>query len=103
MSVTLSTISRQLDPSMTMVFQSQVVQPSSEYSGISGISTSSVGPLPSASCQTNSRPLLTSVIQLRVRASFGVRLAYGTSLHLPSPPQRQSWNGHATLSPLMEP
>ncbi|SKX91777.1 Uncharacterised protein [Mycobacteroides abscessus subsp. massiliense] len=60
---------------MTMVFQSQVVQPSSANSGTSGISTSSVGPLPSASCQTKRRPLLTSVVQLRVRASLGVRLA----------------------------
>ena len=55
------------------------------------------------SCQTNSRPPRTSVVHARVRASRGVRLAYGTSLHLPSPPQRQSWNGQATSSPLMVP
>ena len=45
--------------------------------------TSGCGGLPSWSCQTNSRPARTSVCQERVRASFGVRLAYGTSLQRP--------------------
>ena len=75
MSVTLSMISRQLLPSMSIEFHFQSVQSPLEYSAISGMRTSGCGGLPSWSCQTNSRPPRTSVSHDRVRASRGVRLA----------------------------
>jgi hypothetical protein len=75
MSVTLSMMSRQLDPSMRMLFHRQSVHSSLPASGISGILTAGSGGLPSWSCQTKSRPLRTSVVHDRVRAVLGVRLA----------------------------
>ena len=75
MSVTLSTISRQFDPSINIRFHRQVVQPSLAASGMSGIRTAGSGGLPSWSCQTKSKPPRTSVLQDRVRAVLGVRLA----------------------------
>ena len=75
MSVTLSMISRQLAPSIRIEFHRQSVHSSPANSGISGIRTSGWGGLPSWSCQTNSSPPRTSVVQARVRASRGVRLA----------------------------
>ena len=69
-----------------------------------GGNSSAGGAEPCGSCQTSSWPLTSPVGQRRVRASRGVRLAYGTSEHRPVEPcQRQSWNGHATESPLMVP
>ena len=62
MSVTLSMISRQLEPSMSIEFHRQSVHSSLANSGISGMRTSSGGGLPSWSCQTNSRPPRTSVV-----------------------------------------
>ena len=47
-------------------------------------------------------PALAITIESDVRDD-GTRRAYGIALHLPSPPQRQSWNGQATSSPLTEP
>ncbi|CKT17890.1 Uncharacterised protein [Mycobacterium tuberculosis] len=88
---------------MRMRFPRQSVHSSLAASGISGIRTAGSGGLPSWSCQTNSSPLRTSVVHDRVRAILGVRLAYGTNLQRPSPPQRQSWNGQATSSPLTVP
>ena len=76
MSTTLSMISRQLEPSMSIEFHVQSVHSSLAYSGdLAGCATSGCGGLPSWSCQTNSSPLRTSVSHERVRASFGVRLA----------------------------
>ena len=75
MSVTLSMISRQLLPSISIVFHFQSVHSPLAHSGMSGMRTSSCGGLPSWSCQTNNRPPRTSVCQARVRARRGVRLA----------------------------
>ena len=39
----------------------------------------------------------------RCGPAAGTRLLYGTFLHRPSPPQRQSWKGQAISSPLTSP
>src|ERR1700735_4023658 len=98
MSVTLSMMSRQLDPSMRMLFHRQLVHSSLAASVSSGILTAGSGGLPSWSCQTNSRPPRTSVVHDRVRAVLGVRLAYGTSLQREAPHQRHAWYGEASAA-----
>ena len=60
---------------MSIEFQRQSVHSSLANSGSSGIRSSGGGGLPSWSCQTYSSPLRTSVVQERVRANRGVRLA----------------------------
>src|SRR3546814_20902830 len=95
MSTTLSTISRQLAPSILTEYHCQSVQPSSSAPSILGIVTSAGGGLPWGSFQTKSLPSCTIVGQDAVRARSGTRRAWGIALHLPSPPQRQSWNRHA--------
>ncbi|EKB47208.1 hypothetical protein B879_04198 [Cecembia lonarensis LW9] len=99
----VATISRQFEPSTRKVFQDQSLHSSVPKPGISGMMTSAGGGLPSGSFQTKSRPFVSMVSQAAVRARSGTRWAYGTSLHLPSPPQRQSWNGHEISSPLISP
>ncbi len=102
MSTMLSTISRQL-VSTVVVYQTQSLHSSLSAPSMRGIATSSVGGLPSGSCQTKSMPSWSRVCQARVLASGGTRRAYGIFWHLPLPPQRQSWNGQAMASPLMVP
>ncbi len=103
MSTTLSMTSRQFAPSTRIESQVQSVHSGEPAPSIAGITTSSGGGLPSASCQTNSWPFCSRVRQDRVRAATGTRRAYGIPAHRPSPPQRQSWNGQATASPLTVP
>src|SRR5215475_11730660 len=102
MSTTLSTTSRQF---ASTVSESQVqVLHSSEYApSICGIVTSDGGGLPCGSFQRNSCWLRSSVSHDRVRAVGGTRREYGICAHLPSAPQRQSWNGQAIVSPLTVP
>src|ERR1035437_4330417 len=100
MSTMLSTISRQLEPSITIVFQTQSPYTSVPTPGISGMSTSGDGGLPSGSFQTNNWPFFSMVVHTLVRALGGTRFAYGMPTHRPSPDQRQSWNGQATSLPL---
>jgi len=103
MSTMLSMISRQWEPSTTVESHTQSVHSPSAKPSIAGIVTFSGGGLPSGSCQTKSCPSSSMVVQPRVRARGGTRRAYGISWHLPSPPQRQEWNGQATLSPTTSP
>src|SRR6476646_1637234 len=102
MSTTLSMISRQL-ACTTVVYQCQSVHSSLEAPSMRGIVTCSGGGLPSGSLHTNSIPSCSNVVHVAVRASLGTRRAYGTFLHRPSPPHRQSWNGHAISLPLTVP
>src|SRR6516165_5525149 len=95
-------ISRQL-LCTTVVYQCQSVHPSLAAPSMRGIVTPGGGGLRSGSFQTNNILSCSSVVQACVRASLGVRLLYGTCLHRPSPPQRQSWNGHAISLPLTSP
>ncbi len=74
MSTTLSMISRQL-LCTTVVYQCQSVHSSLVAPSMRGIVTSGVGGLPSGSFQTNNMPSCSSVVQVAVRASRGVRLA----------------------------
>ena len=102
MSVTLSMISRQLEPSIK-----QGCSTSSRSSrrwptsGISGRRTCRGG-LPSTSCQTNSRPPRTRWARTGAGAASGA-LGVGDRFALAVAPQRQSWNGQAISSPLMVP
>src|SRR6516162_1601149 len=95
-------ISRQL-LCTTVVYQCQSVHSSLAAPSMRGIVTPGGGGLRSGSFHTNNIPSCCRVGQAAVRASFGVRLLYGTCLHRPSPPQRQSWNGHAISLPLTSP
>src|SRR5882757_11288377 len=103
MSVLLSMISRQLALSISKEFQVQSLHCPWWIPAIWGMACSGIGGLPSGSFQTKSCLFSSQVTHDRVRASFGTRLAYGTALHLPSPLQRQSLNGHAISSPLTDP
>jgi hypothetical protein len=67
------------------------------------MATSGGGGLPSGSFQTNNWPFCCIVGQVRVRARSGTRRAYGISTQRPEPDQRQSWNGHAMVSPFTVP
>src|SRR5215469_9543304 len=102
MSTTLSTTSRQFASTAS---ESQVqFDHSAEYApSIRGIVTSGGGGLPSGSFHTNSCWFCSSVSQDLVRAVGGTRREYGILTHLPSPPQRQSWNGQAIALPLIVP
>src|ERR1700758_2207110 len=102
MSTTLSMISRQLVLTV-VVYQCQSVHSSLVAPSIRGIVTSGGGGLPSGSFHTNNIPSCSNVVHFAVRASLGTRLLYGTRLHRPSPPQRQSWNGHAISLPFTWP
>ena len=75
MSTTLSTISRQFAPSMTVVYQTQSVQSSRVAPSMTGMVTSSGGGLPSGSFQTKSRLSCSSVGHDAVRARSGTRRA----------------------------
>ncbi len=104
MSTTLSMISRQCAEGTSRTFQLQSVYfCGSMMSSSSGGRTSWSAALPSWSCQTISRPLRSTVSYFWVRARSGIRRAYGIALHLPSPPQRQSWKGQAISSPFTVP
>ena len=73
MSTTLSITSRQFAPSTRIESQVQSVH-SAEYApSIRGIVTCPGGGLPCGSCQTNSCPFCSSVVQDRVRAAGGTR------------------------------
>src|SRR5262245_13395249 len=102
MSTTLSTTSRQFASTAS---ESQVqFDHSAEYApSIRGIVTSGGGGLPSGSFHTNSCWFCSRVSQDLVRAVGGTRREYGILTHLPSPPQRQSWNGQAIALPLIVP
>ncbi len=103
MSTTLSITSRQFEFWTRIESQVQFDHSGENAPSISGIVTCSGGELPSGSFQTNSCLFCSRVSQDLVRAAGGTRLAYGMCAHLPSPPQRQSWNGQATWSPLIMP
>ena len=75
MSTTLSMTSRQFAPSTRMVSQVQRVHSGEPAPSISGMVTSAGGGLPCGSFQTKSCPLRSSVVQARVRAAGGTRLA----------------------------
>src|ERR1700676_158064 len=102
MSTTLSLILGQVLLSC-VVYQRQSVHSSLVAPSIRGIVTSGGGGLCSGSFQTNNIPSCSSVVQVFVRAAFGTRRLYGTRLHRPSPPHRQSWKGHAISSPFTSP
>ena len=89
MSDMLSMISRQLEPSMTIVVQTQSLHSDVPKPSTSGISTSGVGGLPSGSFQTNSWPLRSRVVQARVRArdrdALGVRDTGTAAVPAPAP------------------
>src|SRR5215472_18014839 len=103
MSTTLSTTSRQLEFSTSKESQVQFDHSGENAPSILGIVMWPGGGLPSGSFQTKSCLFSSSVSHDLVLAVGGTRLAYGMSAHLPSPPQRQSWNGQATWSPLTVP
>ena len=103
MSTTLSITSRQFAPSTRIESQVQSDHSSENAPSIRGIVTGPGGGLPCGSFHTNSCRFCSSVIHDRVRAAGGTRAAYGIRAHRPSAPQRQSWNGQATWSPLTVP
>src|SRR5215472_695308 len=103
MSTTLSTTSRQLEFCTSKESQVQFDHSEENAPSILGIVMCSGGGLLSGSFQTNSCLFSSSVCHDLVLAAGGTRLAYGILAHLPSPPQRQSWNGQATWSPLIVP
>src|SRR6516225_3041691 len=98
MSTTLSTTSRQFASTDS---ESHVqLDHSPEYApSIRGIVTSGAGWLPWGSFHTKSCWFCSSVSHALVRAVGGTRREYGIFTHLPSGPQRQSWNGHAIALP----
>src|ERR1700722_14641631 len=102
MSTTLSMISRQLLLTW-VVYHSQSVHSSLVAPSIRGIVTPGGGGWCSGSFHTNNNPSCSSVVHVAVRASLGTRRAYGTLLHRPSPPHRQSWKGQAISSPFTSP
>src|SRR4051794_10203488 len=103
MSTTLSTTSRQFEPSMRTESQDQLLHSSENAPSMRGMVTAEGGGAPCGSFQTNSCLFCSTVVHARVLARGGTRCAYGTWVHRPSPPQRQSWKGQATASPLTVP
>jgi len=65
-----------------------------------GIVTSGVGGLPSGSFQDEQHAVLFQRGPGRGAGQPGRAPGVGHLLHRPSPPQRQSWNGHAISLPL---
>ena len=102
LSVTLSMISRQLLPSMHIVFHLQSVHSPPAHSGISGM-TNAPWRLPRGRARRTAGHRGRRCARQRGAASR-VRLGVGHQLQtLPSPPHQQSWNGRAIRRPLMAP
>src|SRR5215469_13004812 len=103
MSTTLSTTSRQLEFWTSNESQVQFDHSGENAPSIRGIVMCSGGGFPCGSFQTKSCLFSSSVSHDLVRAAGGTLFAYGILAQRPSPPHRQSWNGHATWSPLIVP